>query len=258
MTTSTRSSEETRALLLQLSHEMGVESRKLAILGEGNTSARIGDDTFWVKASGSQLSNLDENGVVECRFAPLLNLINDESASDERVETALLACRVDDTSRKPSVEAMFHADLLSLPNVNFVGHAHPIAVNAILCSPRAQQFAQNRLFPDEIVCCGEASALVPYCDPGLKLAQNIQAEIARFMAEYSAPPRVTLLQNHGVITLGASPQAVLAAMLMCVKAAEIFAGACALGEPQFLSKDDIARISGRKDEHHRQKMLGLN
>ncbi len=258
MTTSTRTSEETRAQLLQLSQDLGVESRRLAILGEGNTSARIGDDTFWVKASGSQLSNLDENGVVECRFAPLLDLIADKSASDERVETELLNCRVDENSCKPSVEAMFHADLLSLPGVNFVGHAHPIAVNAILCSPRAQQFAQNRLFPDEIVCCGEASALVPYCDPGLKLAQNIRGEVARFMAEYSALPRVVLLRNHGVITLGATPQAVLAAMLMCVKAAEIFIDACALGEPQFLSKEEIARISGRKDEHHRQKMLGLN
>ena len=255
--TSTRTSAETRAQLLQLSHELGVESRRLAILGEGNTSARIDDETFWVKASGSQLSNLDENGVVECRFAPLLDLIADESSSDERVETELLACRVDKNGRKPSVEAMFHADLLSLPNVHFVGHAHPIAVNAILCSPRAQQFAENRLFPDEIVCCGEASALVPYCDPGLALAQNIRSEVARFMAEYSALPRIVLLRNHGVITLGASPQAVFAAMLMCVKAAEIFAGACALGEPQFLSKSDIARIAGRKDEHHRQKMLGL-
>jgi rhamnose utilization protein RhaD (predicted bifunctional aldolase and dehydrogenase) len=93
----------------------------MSILGEGNTSARIGDDTFWVKASGSQLSNLDENGVVECRFAPLLDLIADESSSDERVDSELLACRVDENGRKPSVEAMFHADLLQLPNVNFVG-----------------------------------------------------------------------------------------------------------------------------------------
>lgn len=256
MTSNTRS-DDVRAQLLQLSRELGVEARRLAILGEGNTSARIGDETFWVKASGSQLSNLDESGVVECRFAPLLDLIANDNVDDERVERELLACRVDENGKKPSVEAMFHADLLGLPDVHFVGHAHPIAVNAILCSSRAAQFAQGRSFPDEIVCCGEASVLVPYCDPGLALAQNIRRRVADFRAEYEAVPRVILLQNHGVITLGATPQAVLAAMLMCVKAAEIFAGACALGEPQGLSRYEVARISGRKDEHHRQKVLGL-
>ena len=42
--------------LLTLSHELGREERRLAILGEGNTSARSGKETFLVKASGSNLS----------------------------------------------------------------------------------------------------------------------------------------------------------------------------------------------------------
>ena len=39
--------------LLRLSHELGNLQRPLAILGEGNTSARLDDRTFLVKASGS-------------------------------------------------------------------------------------------------------------------------------------------------------------------------------------------------------------
>ncbi|NBX60264.1 MAG: class II aldolase, partial [Opitutaceae bacterium] len=38
--------------LLELSHQLGREDRALAILGEGNTSARLSADTFVVKASG--------------------------------------------------------------------------------------------------------------------------------------------------------------------------------------------------------------
>jgi rhamnose utilization protein RhaD (predicted bifunctional aldolase and dehydrogenase) len=49
--------------LLDLSHQLGREERKLAILGEGNTSARVGPDTFVVKASGSNLGSLSEAGV---------------------------------------------------------------------------------------------------------------------------------------------------------------------------------------------------
>ena len=39
--------------LLHLSRELGNPQRPLAILGENNTSARLSDKTFLVKASGS-------------------------------------------------------------------------------------------------------------------------------------------------------------------------------------------------------------
>jgi ribulose-5-phosphate 4-epimerase/fuculose-1-phosphate aldolase len=67
-----------------------------------------------------------------------------------------------------------------------------------------------------------------------------------------------LLENHGLIALGATPEAVLAATLMAAKAAEIFVGAAAIGgEPRFLTHDEVARIAGRPDEHYRQRALGL-
>ena len=44
--------------LLTLSHEIGREDRGLAILGEGNTSVRLSDDAFAVKASGTCLGTL--------------------------------------------------------------------------------------------------------------------------------------------------------------------------------------------------------
>ena len=243
--------------LLALSHDLGAERRQLAILGEGNTSARRGDATFLVKASGSTLATLGENDLVECRFAPLLAMLGREDLSDPQIEDELFACRVHPTAKKPSVEALFHADLLSLPGVAFVGHTHPVAAGQILCSPRARDFATRRVFPDEVVCCGSESVFVGYADPGLRLAQAIRREVAAFRARRNTLPRVILLENHGVISLGATPDAVRAAMFMAEKAAQVFVGSVALGGPRFLPASEVDRIANRVDEHYRQRALNL-
>lgn len=243
--------------LLALSHELGLESRQLAILGEGNTSARTGAGTFLVKASGANLATLVPGGVTECRADVLLGLLAQAEASDADIEAALLAARVDPAARKPSVEAVFHSWLLGLPGVNFVGHTHPVAVNALLCSDRAPDFAARRLFPDEIVCCGPSSVRVPYTDPGAALARAIRDGVERHRAATGLVPRVILLENHGLIALGATPQAVLAATFMAAKAAAITLGACVAGGPRYLSDLEVRRIAGRTDEHYRQKVLGL-
>lgn len=243
--------------LVELSHFLGAEHRRLAILGEGNTSAKQDPETFWVKASGSSLGSLTEGDLVQCRFEPLLALLGQSDPSDEQVDHALWECRVDADARRPSVEAVFHAYLLSLPGVQFVGHTHATSVNAILCSPRARDFATRRIFPDEVVCCGTESVLVPYSDPGIWLAQAMRAGVEAFQQKHGTNPRVILLESHGIVTFGAGPEAVKATMAMAVKAAEIFLGASALGGPVFLPESVVGRIASRSDEHYRQKALNL-
>lgn len=243
--------------LLGLSHDLGRAERHLAILGEGNTSTRGGNGRFFVKASGSNLATLDARGVTECVADKLLRLLDRTGRSDADIDAALLDARVDPKAKKPSVEAIFHAWLLTLPGVEFVGHTHPVSVNGVLCSPLAKTFAARRLFPDEIVCCGEASVFVPYTDPGLKLAQAIRRETEKFRRKHGQVPRIILLQNHGLIALGPSPAAVLAATLMADKAARILLDAAAAGAPRFLTARQVARIAGRPDEHHRRRVLGI-
>ena len=243
--------------LLELSHFLGEEHRDLTILGEGNTSAKIDDQTFLVKASGSCLQTLTEDDVVACRFDKLLPMLDQDDLSDQDIEDHLLACRADPESKKPSVETLFHAYLLSLPETNFVGHTHSIPVNQVLCSPLAEKFATSKLFPDEIVCCGAESVFVPYTDPGLKLSQVIRDKTQAFIDEFTHPPRVILLANHGLITLGKTSGAVKAAMLMAHKSAEIFVGAAAMGGPVFMPAEDVDRIANRIDEHYRQRALKL-
>lgn len=249
--------EEKRRALLELSHHLGAEQRHLAILGEGNTSCRLSDHSFIVKASGSNLATLRDEDAVECRFDTLLPLLDLTSATYEAIDETLLACRMHRDAKKPSIETLFHAWLLSLPEIGFVGHTHPVALNAILCSPYAESFATRRMCPDEVVCCGPASVFVPYCDPGLPLAQAIRERTNAFIETHGTLPRVILLQNHGIITLAATAAGVEAATYMTVKAAMIFAGAVPMGGPVCLSPDQIDRLASRRDEHYRQRALNL-
>ncbi len=248
---------ERLAALLRLSHELGNPQRPLAILGEGNASTRLGDESFLVKASGSNMGTLREQDVVECNARVLLPLLEQTKLSDGEVDGVLMDSRKDAGARKPSVETLFHAWLLTLPGIEFVGHAHAPAVNSILCSPRAREFAEKRIFPDEIVCCDVESVFVPYTDPGLRLAQAIRGQTEAFIKKHQRPPRVVLLESHGIITLGGTVEAVLSAMFMAEKAAVIWAGAAALGGPTFMTPEHTARIAGRPDEAVRRKVLRM-
>lgn len=241
--------------LLSLAHALGRED--LAILGEGNVSARVDANQFAVKASGASLAKLKAGGLTTCDLEKVLRLLELKTATDGQIDEALMEARVESAAKRPSVEAIFHAWLLTLDNVHFVGHCHPRSVNQVLCSPRARDFAQRRLFPDEVVCCGPASVFVPYVDPGLPLAREIRERTNLFINEHGFVPRVIVLQNHGLITLGPSASAVQTSTLMAVKAAEIFVGAASLGGPNFMTQQAVDRIASRPDEAYRQRELKL-
>ncbi len=243
------------AELVELSHELGREDRQLAILGEGNTSVKLGDDAFAVKASGCNLATLTGDDITRCDTTAVLALLDKKNLTDQELNTALLNARLEGQGKKPSIEAVFHAWLLTLTDVAFVGHTHCMTANQILCSPRARDFAERRLFPDEIVYCGASSVFIPYADPGLVLAREIRDRTNAFMQQQGHTPKLIVLQNHGIIALGNSPSVVLAATLMAAKAAQIFVGAAALGGPNFLSPQHVDRIAGRPDEAYRQRQL---
>jgi len=243
------------AELIELGHQLGQEHRGLAILGEGNISAKLSDDRFAVKASGSALATLTERDVTVCDTGRVLAILECENPNDEAVETDLLAARVDSSAKKPSLEAMFHAILLSESGVQFVAHCHPLNANRVLCSPRAAEFAEYRLFPDHVVYCGARSVFVPYADPGLPLAREIARRTRKFREKTGSAPKLIVLENHGTIALGSTMQSVLACTMMAEKAAAIFVGAATVDGPKYLSAREVERIATRKDEAHRRRGL---
>jgi rhamnose utilization protein RhaD (predicted bifunctional aldolase and dehydrogenase) len=146
-----------------------------------------------------------------------------------------------------------HAWLLNLPGINAVVHTHPTACLADLCQPEIPRWIEDRIFPDEVVCCGQKSVWVPYTDPGLLLAEAVARQTQIFMEREGHVPRIIALQNHGIIALGSGlSQAESAARMLCkaVRARQISGGSYLP-----LSKLDVERIARRPDEHYRQQLI---
>lgn len=242
--------EALREELLTLSHHLGEESREYVIIGEGNTSARISDGTFWIKASGASLRTLKLEQAVQVDGARITSALH-EDLSDDEVKCVLSEARVDPSSAWPSIETFLHAMLYELTDAQFIGHTHPVAVCAILCSQHAQDITRH-IMPDVIIVCGLHAVFVPYVDVGAALSQAIGQRVREFIARYGESPRTIYLQNHGLIALGQSARQVQNVTAMAVKHARVLAATYALGGPRWLPEHHNTRIHTRPDEEVRR------
>lgn len=251
-----RSKSEILRELICLSHWLGDEARGFAILGEGNTSAKIGDSTFYVKASGCQLGKIVEDGLVEVDSSKVLDMLDGPSLSDSEIKHRLREAMTDRNGKLlPSIETLFHGYLLSLPGIKFVGHTHPISLNSILCSMAWKDILRGRLFPDEIVCCGVAPVLVEYTDPGVGLGRAIRGEVQDYTGRFGMLPKAILIQNHGLIAMGGTAREVESISAMWDKAARVLLGTFQFGGPRYMTNADVERIAQRPDEAQRKKLI---
>ncbi len=248
-------SQDVLSELVAMSNRIGDPVNDFVILGEGNTSARYDDETFYVKASGTELRTIKAEGMVRVRFETVLKLLDAEGVDDQVMKDTLAAASVDAGRMRPSVETVMHALLLQLEDVNFIGHTHPTAVNSITCAKEGHKAFSGRLFPDEIVCCGVAPIWVPYTDPGIALARKVREEVQKYVAEFGLRPKVILMQNHGMIALGSTPAEVEAATHMMCKTARVLAGTYTFGGPRYFSEQQVGRIFSRPDEKYRMAIL---
>ncbi len=182
--------------LVQISRRYGTDD--FALAGGGNTSCKD-DETLAVKASGTALRTIGEDGFVlldRARLAEMLGRTYDADPfrREAEVKRDLLAARRDpERGGRPSVEASLH----DMVRRRYVVHTHPFAVNALLCS-RDCAAATRRLF-------GDSALLVPASDPGYTLAKRMEAALAGWRASHRTDPAVILMQNHGLVVAGDTP-----------------------------------------------------
>ncbi|MGO4471271.1 class II aldolase/adducin family protein [Arthrobacter sp. M-10] len=241
--------------IVRLCRTLGEPGRDLVILAEGNVSGRATPETMFVKASGANMATATRQDLVEVRLAPLLALLNDDTADDETVARVLMESLVDSEDKRPSVEALLHAVCQEYGETPVVAHTHPVSVNALLCSDQATELVSGTLFPDQVVVLGKRQLLIPYTDPGLQLARRARRELQRHIAAFGAPPKALYLVNHGMFALGQSATEALQITEMAVKCARIIGGALSIGNTTHLSEPDAERIDSRPDEHLRRKEL---
>lgn len=208
---------------------------KYAVGGEGNVSARLTNELFVIKASGTSLSSLSEKDLVTC---------NNQ------------AIKTDNTNNKPSIEAGFHAWFFATTNCKFVAHVHPTQTLKILCSEQhTNLFATKRLFPDQVVFNDLVSCIVPYKHPGLELCNEIKHCVNSYLEKHSHLPKLILLRNHGVITTGTTVKDCVTAIDICEKAAEIYLGAHGLGHISFISDADSVKVIDDQNEVYRKTLI---
>lgn len=201
---------------------------------EGNISGKIDENSFLIKASGYSLSNLKPKGLVEFD-------LNGNQLSNFK--------------ERGSMELTFHTFLLSFDNINYVSHTHPTDTLKILCSSHSEDFANKRIFPDQVVFNGVKSCLVPYAKPGEELTELIKLHVNLFINNEGYFPKLMLLQNHGVIVCGASINECIIATDICEKAAKIFIGGIGLGNTHFLSDKEINDLIIDDKEIYRKNLL---
>lgn len=196
------------------------ELSRFVVGTEGNVSMRS-EKGFWIKASGKSFR---KPWFVECD--PHGRPLRDD--------------------QKPSMEASFHAAIYWHSNNTFIAHTHPVNTLKILCSDRIHEFANKRLFPDQVVFNGQQSYVIPYVAPGEKLAKAITDKII----EIGGCPGLFLLQNHGIICCAKSVEHAIVMTEICEKAAEIFLGS---PSPRFLTVFEVDDILHSEAEHYRWK-----
>lgn len=242
--------------LVAMTRALGEPWRDFVVVGEGNTSMRLDEGSFLIKASGQGMQGINADGFVAVRIKPMLALLDEPPARLSEQKAITQAAVIGEAgSGSPSIEVSFHAMLLEECAANVIGHTHPTAINQILCSEFAADFAFKRRFPDEAVVCGPVSALVPYADPGLPLAISMRGAIREFMAAYGEAPKLILLENHGMIALGETPAEILNISAMAVKAARIYLGALMTGKPRHLPEEEVWHVYRRPDEIYRRNLF---
>ena len=229
--------------LLRLTRELGREDRGLTITGEGNTSAALGDGTFWVKASGLGLAGITARGFCRVRAAEVLALLDDPRVTDANAGAAMRGALVNPRAPRPSIETILHALCLPDPAIRFVAHTHPLGLLRILCSRAGAKPFRRHFYPFAVVTCGRHIAAVGFHNPGLALARAVQKELARYRRRHGASPRLLLLANHGAVALGRTAGAALDITLIAEKWAQLLDGTNRWGGPAFLPEHAFAHLN---------------
>ncbi|NQU53921.1 MAG: SDR family NAD(P)-dependent oxidoreductase [Bacteroidetes bacterium] len=176
--------------LIEVSRFYGLK-KEYVIAGGGNTSYKD-EKHLWIKASGVNLSDIDENGFCVLDREKLNDIPNQQFSADptqreEEVKNALLNSRIDPGSGlRPSVETSLH----NLFNFSFVVHTHSTLVNGLMCSNLAAEKTLE-IFGEEVL-------YIPYTDPGYILFVAIDEEIKKYKTKFNKEPQIVLLQNHGI------------------------------------------------------------
>jgi len=207
---------------------------------EGDGAANSGEGKILLKKFDRHSKPWTAEDFCEIESAPMLEMIDDQKANERDYQRLLQDYSEAGAPLQASAAAWVY--LLSLEEVQFGIHLHPLPICQILCSPRARQFADRRTSPAEVTGTGGASVLVPYSDPGLDFARDLKRKVVFWRSRFKDVPPILYFQNNGVVLLGGDPKELLFRLEDITRHAQIFVGAAMLGGPVFLTPTNVEKL----------------
>lgn len=151
--------------------------RRLIWGRSGNISAKVEPNAFLISAAGSDLGFLRDEDLVLCRI-------------DEDTWQG---------AKRPSIERRLHQGIYrACEHAVAIVHSQPFYSTLVACSDMA---IRTDLFPEAMAYLGKVER-VPYYHAG-------SHELAEATAAKAHISRILLLENHGVVCWGSSPDEVL-------------------------------------------------
>ena len=187
---------EPLAALVYRSNLLGSD-RALANQGGGNTSAKgtaldhAGREqrVLWVKGSGTDLASITATGFAALRLDEILPLRGRESMEDAAMVDYLRRSALGPDQPRPSIETLLHAFVTA----DHVDHTHPDAIVALTSSPDGRRLAEEAF--------GDEAVWLDYQRPGFDMSKRIAD-----LLDANPAARAVLLEKHGLVTWGATPQ----------------------------------------------------
>ena len=213
---------ELRSRVCELNREL--PRNGLVTITSGNASGRDADTGYVVvKPSGIAFEDL----------TPEMMLVVD------------LQCNTVEGDLKPSTDALTHLYIYrARPDVNGIVHTH---------SNYATSFAAlGEPIPAVLTAVADEFGGPIPCGPYCRIGEE---EIGRAVVEHIGDSPAILLQNHGVFTIGSTPEAALKAAVMVEDVAKTVHLAMLRGKPIPIPEAEIRRAHRRYVEKYGQKGL---
>ena len=154
--------------------------------GGGNTSVKINDETMFIKSSGYQLSEMEENvGYSKVNYKKIVDYFKSHleiKRSDEKelLENTLIQ------GKRPSIETFLHSI-----TEKYTLHTHPLLINVFTSRKNGMKELKS-MFPDSLI--------IDYQTPGIFLAKEFFDKFSKL--ENPQKANIVFLKNHGLIVSG--------------------------------------------------------
>ena len=154
--------------------------------GGGNTSVKINDETMFIKSSGYQLSEVEENvGYSKVNYKKIVDYFKSHLDIKRSDEKELFVNSLIE-GKRPSIETFLHSI-----TEKYTLHTHPLLINVFTSRKNGMKELKS-MFPDSLV--------IDYQTPGIFLAKEFFDKFLKL--ENPQKINIVFLKNHGLIVSG--------------------------------------------------------